>query len=77
MNMKEVKSSMLHSAGYDEGSKTVHVKYKADGPTYHYHDVPQDEYDKLMAAESIGSHFGKHFRNAYKHTKIDPEKKEE
>lgn len=74
MNMQEVKSSMLHSIGYDANEMTLHIKFKADGPTYHYRDVPQSDYSKLMAADSIGSHFGKHFRNTYKHTKVDPAK---
>lgn len=61
MNMQTVTSSQIEAVGYDEGSKTLHVRFKG-GSTYAYDDVPPHEHADLMAAGSIGAHFGKRIK---------------
>lgn len=77
MEMKLVKSSMLHSVLHDPETNTLVVKFKEDGPKYDYSDVPASEYSKLMQAESIGKHFGTNIRNVYKGVKREAKKETE
>lgn len=77
MEMKLVKSSMLHSMGHDPVNNKLVVKFKEDGPEYDYSDVPASEFSKMMQAESIGKHFGTHIRNNFKGVKRQPKKETE
>ena len=72
MNMTPVKSSQISAVGHDGG--TLRIRFN-NGSEYDYSGVTQDDYDKLMSAESIGAHFGKSIRGAYEYSKV--EKKEE
>ncbi|NML34547.1 KTSC domain-containing protein [Paraburkholderia antibiotica] len=65
--MSTVKSSQIHSIGYDPASQTLAVRFKdraTDEPTslYHYSGVTPANFDALKGAESIGSHFYKHIK---------------
>lgn len=66
-----VSSSNIQSVGYDADGKLLAVEFK-DGSIYHYHDVPKDAYDDLMAAKSLGGHLHKNIKGIYKHAKEDP-----
>lgn len=57
MKMTPVKSSNIDSVGYDDLTKRLDVKFKG-GKTFCYADVTRDEHAQLMAANSIGKHFG-------------------
>lgn len=75
MEMKTVKSSMMHSIGHDPVSNKLVVKFKEDGPEFHYDGVSADAHRELLEAKSIGVHFGTHIKGNYKHAKIEQEKK--
>lgn len=62
--MTPVKSSSLAKMGHDPKTSVLSVEFKS-GETYHYAGVSSDQHAKLMSAESIGSHFQKHIRNAF------------
>lgn len=68
--MQEVRSTNIHSIGYDDTTNTLKVFFKKGGE-YHYQEVPKQIHDDLMKAESIGSYFAKNVRNVYKFTKIE------
>ncbi len=53
MQLTTVESSMIHAVGYDPDIRTLEVVFNS-GKTYQYHDVPPEEYEGLMAAESKG-----------------------
>lgn len=57
ISMCNCESSLLDSYGYDAESKTLAVKFKNGGKTYHYPDVPADVFDNLSKAESSGQFF--------------------
>ena len=57
INLNAVESSMIAAAGYEPDTKTLIVLFNS-GVAYEYHDVPEEIYDQLMAAESKG-----HFMN--------------
>ena len=72
---KPVKSSQIKAIGHCGDTNTLCVEFSGGG-CYHYAGVSADDYDKLMKAESVGSHFGKHIKaGGFKFTKINQEKK--
>ena len=48
-----VKSSNLHSVGYDRDLKVLQVEFRSGG-VYQYYDVPENIYFELLKAESKG-----------------------
>ncbi len=53
MELTTVDSSMIHAVGYDKETRTLEVVFNS-GRVYQYYDVPSEEYEGLMAAESKG-----------------------
>ena len=70
MTMLPVKSSNIDSVGYDQKTMALTVKFKS-GSTHQYDDVSPEKHAELMKAESVGSHFHKHIRNAHKSSKME------
>lgn len=66
--MTPVKSSSLEAIGHDRHTNILSVKF-IGGKTYHYAGVTADDHDKLMSAPSIGSHFQRKIRGAFKEVK--------
>lgn len=64
MQMTPVKSTNLEAVGYDPASTTLTVQFKG-GKRWAYDGVPQDTYDALMQADSIGSYFHANIRNQF------------
>ena len=60
MEMVPVDSSNIEAIGYDPDSATLIIQFKKAGSIYEYYDVPQYEYDGLMAADSKGSYANKY-----------------
>jgi KTSC domain-containing protein len=61
---KQVNSSMLRKVRYDPQSNFLDVVFRT-GETYRYKDVPLDEYNKLMNAESLGKYMQMHIIDRY------------
>ena len=55
VRFKTVNSSMLRRVRYDPEKRFLDVVFRT-GEKYRYKDVPQDEYDGLMAAHSHGKY---------------------
>ena len=56
MKRQAVDSSNLASVGYDEENEILEVEFNHGG-VYQYYDVPKEEYEALMNANSLGSFF--------------------
>lgn len=74
MTTKEMKfrpliSSNLESCHYDEGSKTLTVKFR-NGSSYNYGGVVKDHYEGLINAKSAGKYLNGTIRERYKHKKM-------
>ncbi|MES2488519.1 MAG: KTSC domain-containing protein [Pseudomonadota bacterium] len=67
-----VTSSNIKSVGYDAASETLEIEF-GNGSVHQYEGVPQDEYEKLMASESVGKYFSASIRSKYKSTKVGSE----
>ena len=53
MKLTTVESSMVHAVGYDAETQTLEVVFNS-GRIYRYENVPAEEYEGLMNAESKG-----------------------
>lgn len=70
---KIVKSSNIHSIGYDEPNKELHIKFKGGpngGATWVYEGVEPQAHSDLMMAPSHGVHFIENVRGVYKERKL-------
>ena len=65
MNHVAVKSSNIQSVAYDPSTRVLEVKFLS-GKHYRYLDVGPKTHEALMAAESVGKHFGMHVRGQFK-----------
>ena len=62
-----VKSSNISELGWSDG--VLHVRFK-NGGLYSYSGITNAMYNDLLAAESIGAHFGRHISTKHKGTKL-------
>jgi len=64
MQLTTVESSMIYAVGYDPETRTLEVAFNS-GEKYQYYDVPPEEYEGLMAAESKGSYMRSNIIDGY------------
>lgn len=62
--MTSVSSSNIAALGYDAASQTLAVQFQ-NGDTWHYEPVPQETYDSVRSAESVGRAFNSEIRGSY------------
>ena len=63
MERQEVDSSNIDAVGYDETTQTLEIEFR--NGVYQYEDVPEDVYEGLMGADSIGGFFHECIRDVY------------
>ena len=68
--MPYVQSSALEQISYDEGAHTLCATFRETGRTYIYEDVPQEVYDGLLFADSLGAYFNSHIRDHFPYREI-------
>ena len=68
--MPYVQSSALEQISYDEAAQTLCATFRESGRTYIYQDVPQDIYDSLLFADSLGAYFNSHIRDHFPYREI-------
>ena len=69
MRLRAVQSGMLNLVGYDPKVQILEVVFNT-GDHYRYFEVPADEYDGLMSAESIGQYMHKHIIGRYDYERV-------
>lgn len=69
MERQVVSSSNIASIGYDEATSTLEVEF-LNGSIYHYYDVPHNEYQNLMQAESHGKYLAAHIKGRYRYSRV-------
>ena len=60
-----LQSAALKSVSYDERQRALRATFRETGRTYVYRDVPQELYDALLFADSIGAFFNAHIRDRF------------
>ena len=68
--LQPVESNAISHVGYDPASQTLTIRFKASGATHQYQGVPQDAYQALTSAESIGKYFQANIRPNFKSQRI-------
>lgn len=69
MEMQFVDSSNIERIGYDSNSSTLRIEFKLSG-TYDYFNVPENVFDEIRSASSVGSYHAKNIKGVYPHTKV-------
>lgn len=69
-------STNVQEIGYCPVQKKLAIRF-ANGKLYHYDSVPDDIFEDLQKAESIGSFLAKNVRGQFNHTLIDESDKED
>lgn len=64
MDMIDVSSSNIQQIGYDEDTQTLAVVF-VNGARYHYSSVPENIFEELKSAGSVGSYFHSAIRDSY------------
>ena len=63
-SVTRVASSVIAEVRYDEEGALLEVLFH-NGRVYRYLDVPPDEYESLIHAESVGRYFNQEIRTRY------------
>jgi hypothetical protein len=64
MERVAVSSSNIASVGHDGASQTLEIEF-LNGSIYEYYDVPEDVYQELISASSVGGYFAQRVKNVY------------
>jgi uncharacterized protein len=69
MDRESVISESLVSVGYDPETMTLEIEFSG-GRVYQYFDVPENEHESLMAAESHGSYLAANIKGHYRYVQL-------
>ncbi|CAM4419854.1 KTSC domain-containing protein [Deinococcus marmoris] len=69
VTLHPVDSSMMSHIGYDPENKTLTILFNS-GKRYDYDDVPQEVYDRFLAASSQGSFFRNEIDECYEYRQV-------
>jgi hypothetical protein len=70
MEYLSVSSSNVAAVGYESDTSTLGVRF-LDGSEYHYFGVPQEVFEGLRSASSVGSYLNEYVKKAgYSYTKV-------
>ena len=69
MNRQPVVSSNVAEVGYDEKIQVLEVMF-TNGSVYQYFDVPQQIYQGLIAASSVGTYLNENIKGNYRYSRI-------
>lgn len=62
-------SSNVAAIAHDPHTQTLHVRFKS-GHVYAYKNVPADEHEALLNADSVGKHLKEHIIGTYEHRRV-------
>lgn len=69
MEMHLVDSSNVSAIGYDEDSQTLQVEFNS-GATYQYFDVPQQIFEGMLDAGSVGQFLNQHVKGVFRYSRV-------
>jgi hypothetical protein len=69
MEMHFVDSSNIERVGYDSTSSTLRIEFKSNR-AYDYYNVPENVFNELRYASSVGSYHATHIKNSYSWAQI-------
>lgn len=69
MERMEVESNYITSIWYDEHDSVLEIAF-ISGHIYEYLEVPVEEFEEIMDADSHGEYFHEYVKDVYKYNKI-------
>jgi hypothetical protein len=69
-SMVPVVSSQIAAVGYDKDSQKLRVEFLKNGSLYQYDDVPEEVFNNLVAAPSVGGYFGTAVKGVYSYERL-------
>jgi len=69
MERKPVSSTNVASVGYDRQTMTLEVEFTT-GSIYQYFDVPEQVYQELLNAASVGQFLNQQVKHSYRYVQI-------
>lgn len=69
MRREAVTSTNVAEVGFDANSRILEVQFKT-GAVYQYFDVPQQIYDELRRASSIGGFINSNVKGHYRYARV-------
>lgn len=69
MNRTPVSSSNVSSVGYDVESSTLEVEFN-NSAVYQYFDVPENVYQELISAASVGGYLANQIKGRYRYSRV-------
>lgn len=69
MDRISVRSSNIHSVGYDTEAATLEIEFNS-GSIYQYLNVPKSEYESLMSSSSKGRYLNRNIKGCYQDIRI-------
>jgi hypothetical protein len=60
LHAMRIQSFAIEAVAYDEIAHVLTARFRGSGRIVIYEDVPQETYDSLIFAESIGGYFDEH-----------------
>ena len=67
--MQFVDSSNIERIGYDSNSGTLRIEFKSNR-TYDYSNVPENVFNELRNASSVGGYHARNIKNFYPYIEI-------
>jgi len=58
-------SHVIEAIAYDESARLLRARYRGTGETVVYQEVPQEIYDSLIFADSVGAFFREHIEGHF------------
>ncbi len=62
MKRADVESSSIASIGYEPETRKLEIRFRASGDVYLYSEVPVEEYEAFMVADSKGTYLNQVFK---------------
>lgn len=60
---------MFVSSAYDAGKHVLYLRFQS-GDVYRYFDVPAEQHEAFLEAESHGRYFLSHIRNRFRYERL-------
>ena len=63
--MPYLQSAVLRAVSYDQEHHALRATFRDSGRNHIYEDVPQELYDRMLFASSVGSFFNRNIRDRF------------
>jgi hypothetical protein len=68
--MRYVQSSAIEQVSYNGAEHALYATFRDTGRTYVYEEVPEEIYDGLIFADSLGRYFNAHIRDHFPYREV-------